>query len=333
MNPFNHSVKILGVGAPIVDVLAKVREDFLFGVSGAKGGMVEVTKAQQDEIIARIPTDLFKSAGGSAANTIYALSRLGAPTAFMGKMGSDENGTVFKNEFEAVDCDMSRVKISETEPTAVCLSLITPDAQRTMRTFLGASTTLSVDDISEADFVNMTHVHIEGYLLFNMPVMKKVLELAYDNECIVSMDMASHEVVRIHMDVLPQLLSKYVSIVFANDDEAKMFDPDCISWQEGYKRLCQLCPTVCVKLGAKGAVITCVDETVHVKALNVPNVLDTTAAGDLWAAGFLYAYTQNYPLAECGRCASIVASEVIKVIGTGASISEDTWSEIIALLP
>lgn len=316
-----NSVKILGIGSPIVDVLVNVTDEFIGDIKGAKGGMELVDTSMLNGILERTGKKGIRVPGGSAANTIVGLAKLGMATAFLGKIGNDREGGFYKSFFAGAGVDISRFKLNETMPTGRCLSLITPDAERTMRTDLGAAATLSPKDILTGDFADITHVHLEGYLVFNEALICHILKLAKNASCIVSLDMASFEVVKASMKILPELLRRYVDIVFANEHEAETFcgsnDPE-----KGLQALSEYCKIAAVKLGEDGALIQSGDRKVKVKAERVHDI-DSTGAGDLWGAGFLYGLLKGKPFELCGRYGSILGAEVVKVVGT--SIPENRW--------
>lgn len=319
-----NPVKVLGIGSPIVDILVNVTEEFIGGIKGAKGGMELVDTSILDGILEKTEKGGTRVPGGSAANTIVGLAKLGIPTAFLGKIGNDREGGFYKSFFERAGVDVSRFKLNETMPTGRCLSLITPDSERTMRTDLGAAATLLPENILSEDFADITHVHIEGYLVFNEVLIRHILKLAKDASCIVSLDMASFEVVTASMKILPELLMEYVDIVFANEHEAETFcgsnDPE-----RGLQVFSEYCKIAAVKLGEDGALIQSGGKKIKVKAETVHDI-DTTGAGDLWGAGFLYGLLKGKPLELCGRYGSILGAEVVKVMG--ASIPESRWRVI-----
>lgn len=322
-------IHVLGIGSPLIDLIVKVDDAFLANVPGEKGGMQWMTPEEQKAIIRNAGGAVEKAAAGSASNTLYALARLGLESSFCGMTGNDADGAEYREQLEKAGEDISRLLDHPTEATGTCLAIVTPDGERTMRSHLGAALCLSEDNIPENVFEGITHLHLEGYLLCNRPLFRKVLEMAYDAECTVSLDLASFEVVRENKEILETLLPEYVNIVFANDDEAKAFADGETSWEAGFEKLASLCQTVCVKRGALGAVVRSVDETVEIPAVPVQKVVDATSAGDLWAAGFLYGYLQNHPLADCGKYGAILSSAVIQVAGTGASLSDDAWETLL----
>ncbi len=322
-------LKVLGVGAPIIDSIVPVQDDFLEKIHGEKGGMELTSREVIDEILAQTETPATNVVAGSAGNTTYALARTGIPCAFLGMIGNDANGECFRSQYEAMDIDTSRLRVHPTEATANCLVLVTPDSERTMRTVLGASACLNPEEVTAKDFEGVTHVHIEGYLLYNEPMLRRVLELAYDADCTLSLNLASFEVVRNCKPLIKEILENNINVVTANDLEAKAFADGETSIEDGIDALAELCPTVCVTLGTDGAIIRSFEEEIKIDAVKVDKVVDTTAAGDLWNAGFLYGYLQNHPLEACGKYASLVAAEAVKVMGTGASISDEAWENLM----
>ena len=319
--------RIIGVGSPLVDILSSVTDEFLSGIEGDKGGMQMVDHDQLQELIAA-SGDHELAPGGSAANTILGLLKLGFDGSFLGKISKDERGEFFLKSFTGAGGCESRFKYSAETPTGTCLSLVTPDAERTLRPFLGAAATLGLDEVSVSDFQDHDHVHIEGYLLFNPDLALKTLKAAKEAGCTVSLDLASFEVVHANKAVLPELLSNYVDMVFANEEEAKAWcdsDDPLIALES----LAELCGTVAVKLGAEGAWVKHGDEKVFVEAHKV-NAVDTTGAGDLWASGFLYGILSGLSAEKSSQLASKVGAEVVQVMG--ATIPEKAWNEIYSLL-
>lgn len=309
----------------MMDLLAQVPESFLNGISGAKGGMEWVSPEAMNDIIARLPEPPVRAPGGSAANTICALARLGMPVALLGKMGLDAEADAYKEAFTALGGSADRFKYTDERLTGRCLSLITPDGERTMRTDLGAAMLIGIDDVTAADFEDCGHVHIEGYGLYNPEFVTHVLKTAKSCGCTTSIDLGSFEVVRGVRALLPDLLRQYVDIVFANEEEARAFcdeeDPEC-----ALEALTGCCKVAAVKLGAKGAWIQSGTDRVRVEAVPVAQVVDTTGAGDCWAAGLLFGHLTGLPLDESGRLASLIGAETVCCLG--ASPNEEAWRRI-----
>lgn len=324
--------QLIGVGSPIVDILARVDEGFVAGIGGAKGGMELVDSAQMADLLQKLEqygAGVTTAPGGSAGNTAVAAANLGLRCSFVGKLGDDAAAQVYRDAFAAQGIDVLRFKQTAL-PNAICLSLITPDGERTMRTNLAAAMTLAPEEITAADFAEAEHVHIEGYLLFNRDLAVRVLETAREAGCSISLDLASFEVVGAARDILPQLLRDYVDIVFANEDEARAFTGLQDDFEAMLGQLAELSAVAVVKLGKEGSLIRANGQTHRIGAQRVEHPLDTTGAGDFWAAGFLYGYLNGQPLAACGSHGSRLGAEVVQVIG--ASLSPERWQAVRAQL-
>ena len=320
-------LKVTGVGSPIMDLLAHVSDEFISTYAGEKGGMVLVDGQEMAALVSNLPDDELKfAAGGSAANTLFAIARLGMSCGFVGKVGKDDNADKYLNIFKQYGGDVSRFKYNNEVPTAECLSLVTPDYERTMRTFLGAAATLTPDEISVDDFAGFTHVHVEGYLLFNQELILAVLERASQAGCTISLDLGSFEIVTAFKDLINDILEKYIDIVFANEDESEAFcgskDPEV-----GLAALSDKCSVAVVKLGAEGSLIQDEVGVTKVAANMVDSAVDTTGAGDYWAAGFLYGYLNGYTMDICGQMGSILGAEVVQQLG--AELPEERWEAVV----
>lgn len=315
------NIQVMGIGSPLVDILIQVDEEFMDSIGGDKGGMVLVENATITEILNRSKAPFEQAPGGSAANTIRGLAKLGLPSGFVGKVGRDGLAEYLEDTFKKNGVT-PLLKRGNGE-TGRVLSMVTPDSQRTMRTYLGASLELGPADISPNEFKNAEIVHVEGYLLFNRDLILAVLKAAKEAGVRVSLDLASFEVVNAAKDILPDILKNYVDIVFANEDEAFAFTGK--AEQESLDELAKLCELAAVKVGKDGAYLKRGDLVCKVEACEA-HVVDTTGAGDLWASGFLYGIIRGFELSRCGYMGSLLASKVIENIG--ASITEKGWAEI-----
>jgi len=322
-----NSVKVLGLGSPILDLLVQVDDAFLASrVSGEKGGMGLVDAAEQKKLIGAFPAEkVRKTLGGSAFNTIFALSLLGMKTSFLGKIGKDANGEFYRSAYTSFG-DASRLRVSETEPTATCVCLVTPDSERTMRSHLGASSTLTPGEVTEADFDGITHLHAEGYMLFLPGVLQKIMPMAKAHGCTVSFDLSAFEVVRLFRKEIAGLLD-YADIIFANEDEAREFcGQENFDPENAVAELQKRCPVAAVKLGKKGALLKESGKVCRIEPKLVKAV-DTTGAGDLWQAGFLYGWLNGCGLQKAGEMGSVLGAEVVQVIG--AAMPLEHWPQII----
>lgn len=316
--------RILGIGNALVDALARVEdESILDELNLPKGGMQHVDEARYREISARLatlPTKL--RTGGSACNTILALGNLGAKPGVVGKIGDDKNGWFFETSF----CEQGITPhlIHDTVPTGVASTLITPDGQRTFGTFLGAAARLTPEEIREEWFDNYDYLYIEGYLVQNHELIERIVDFARGRGMKIGLDMASYNIVHAEREFFTRLLEK-VDIVFANEEEARAFC-EGKSPRAALDELSRYCEVAVVKIGKEGAMARTRDDFVRVPARPVEQVVDTTGAGDFFAAGFLYGHSRGDNLAECVRKATVLAAYVIEVVGT--KLSERTWDSV-----
>jgi sugar/nucleoside kinase (ribokinase family) len=323
---------VIGVGSPIVDTLVHVGDDFVSSIEGEKGGMVLVSQEEMDALLGRLPEDAQRqeAPGGSAGNTAFALAKLGHPTGFLGKVGNDAAATLFTSTFAKLGGRTAAFKRAEL-PNARCLSLVTPDGERTLRTCLGAAMTLQPEEITVEDFAGYAFAYVEGYLLFNPQLAGRVLACAREAGCKVALDLGSFEVVGASADILPGLLKNSVDWIFANEEEAAAFfgvAPESVEdWTALAQKLGSFGNLVALKRGRRGAVLVRGAEVVEVPvAYEVAQPVDTTGAGDYWAAGFLFSALRGDSLERAGKVAGLLAAEVVQQLG--AELPEDVWQRI-----
>jgi sugar/nucleoside kinase (ribokinase family) len=319
-----HTIDCLGVGSPIVDSLARVDDAFLPKVDAARGGMTLVDAQRMANTLAQISGGLTEAPGGSAGNTIVAMARLGSKTDMLGKIGDDTTGAFYVKSMEAAGATSTRIKHG-AGPSARCLSMITPDSERTMLTCLAAAATLTPDEITTADVAGCRLVYVEGYMFFNRSLVDKLIEVCAENKVDIALDLGSFTVVNVTKSDLPEILKKHVRAVFANEDEAKALLGD-LPEETMAKKLGELCPLAVLKLGKRGSLIVEGGKLTRVQPILVENAVDTTGAGDYWAAGFLHAWLKGASLEKCGECGSILGAEVVQVIG--ASLDSAVWTKI-----
>ncbi len=319
-------IDLVGVGSPIMDLVAQVPDSFLANVSGEKGGMVLVDDGEMGRIVALLGEPPAQTTGGSAANATFNAARLGLRTAFVGKLGNDHLAATYIERFRGAGVDVSRFKHGKV-PNARCLALVTPDAQRTMRTNLGAAMTLAPEEISPADFRGARHAHIEGYLVFNQRLCEAVLNAARAAGCTISLDLSSFEVVNAARDWMLRQFGHGIDIVFANEDEIRALFPGHGDDYEALAReLASHGVTAAVKMGRDGSWIARGNEAHRMAPVHVPNVVDTNGAGDAWAAGFLHGFVRGRPIAECGESASIMGAETVRHLGP--LIPDSAWDAV-----
>ena len=304
--------KILGIGNALVDALVETHNESIFNKFGLKKGGMEMISAELKNEIHREIHGLKQTvaSGGSTSNTIYGLAQLGAPTGFIGKIGQDEMGTFFKNDMEkaGVTTHLSYSKID----TGMATTFITKGGERTFATYLGAAATQTPEDLHENIFSQYDMIHVEGYLIFNKDLILSICKLAKKCGLQISMDMASYNLVETLHPLVNELLRDYVDIIFANEEEAIAFTGK--KEHEALEALSAYCPVSVVKLGAEGSLVRINGETTIIPAVKA-HCIDTTGAGDIYAAGFLYGLTNGYSVAETGALASQLGAKCVETIG------------------
>ena len=314
---------MVGIGSALVDILTHTDDGFLKKTGAAKGGMTLVDKLFIENTLALLPNQPVMVPGGSACNTIVGIGKLGGKARFVGKCGQGQLGDFFEKDLKKNQV-MTHLLRSST-PTGRVLSLITPDAQRSMFTFLGAASETQPEELLACEFQDAAVVHVEGYLLFNKELILTALEQARAAGALISLDLASYTVVEASKGFLKDLIEKYVDILIANEDEAAAFT-GYADESSAIKALSKRAPVAVLKLGKKGSYIASRDEIIKVSPMGNGNAVDTTGAGDLWASGFLFGLVNGYSLEKCGALGSACGYEVCQVVG--ASIPDDGWARI-----
>lgn len=316
--------KIVGIGNALVDVLVLMDDDkMLEDLHLSKGSMQLIDKKTLFEIRERtVGQKLHRATGGAAANTICALAELEAQTGFIGKVGRDEFGRFFEQTLKKRGVDTSLLKCDC--PSGVASAFVSSCGERTFATYLGASATLCADDLARSMFEGYSYLYIEGYLLQDHDLIVRAMRLAKEMGLQVCLDMASFNVVEAERDFFDMLITKYVDIVFANESEARAYtgkDP-----QKALQEIASKCSIVIIKTGKDGSLIKKGTEEIQAKPLPVKKVVDTTGAGDFYAAGFLYGLTCGYSLEKCAQIGTILAGSVIQTVGT--ALTKKKWNEI-----
>lgn len=326
--------KIIGIGNALVDVLVQMKDDCLLEeLQLPKGGMQLIDEQRQHMLNQRIQTLCpHKATGGSAGNTTLALANLGMHPGYIGKIGRDEMGT-----FYAENCKQTGINAQLTlcdTPTGVANTFISPGGERTFGTYLGAAALMQAEEITPQLFSGYELLHIEGYLVQNHELIEKICQTAKQEGLTLSIDLASYNVINSDLPFFRHLVEDYIDIVFANEEECTAYtgttDP-----QEGLKRIAEHCTLAIVKLGSKGAIAMWgasspqYGQKAEAPALKV-DVRDTTAAGDFFAGGFLYALCAGAPLDKCLQTGALLSGYVIQVVGT--RLTDEAWKEIRSLI-
>jgi sugar/nucleoside kinase (ribokinase family) len=307
---------VVGIGNALVDVIAHAGDPFLVEHGLVKGAMTLIDTDRANYLYRALGSAVEMS-GGSAANTMTGVASLGGRAAYIGKVSDDELGAVFGHDLNAVGVAFRPGAPSPDTPTGRCIIVVTGDAQRTMNTYLGVSSLLCTDDLDEEAIAEGAVLYMEGYL-FDRDDAKKAFRraaaVAHEYGRKVSLTLSDSFCVDRHREDFVELVREDVDILFGNEDElCSLYEvPDLEAAMATVRSECEL---AAITAGKDGSFVVTPDGVVPVPAEHVDRVLDTTGAGDLYAAGFLYGYSRELSLAECGRLGSIAAAEVISHVG------------------
>ncbi len=304
--------EVIGIGNAIVDVIAHSDDVFLRDNDLNKGTMTLIDEVQAEGLYALMGAGI-ESSGGSAANTVVGLAALGGRGAFVGKVRNDQLGGIFRHDIAAMGVTFDTLSASEGPPTARCLIFVTPDAQRTMQTFLGVSAELGPDDIDADTIADAAVTYLEGYLWDPAPAkaaFQKAAKIAHEAGNMVALSLSDPFCVDRHRLDFLDLVESHVDILLANEAEImSLYQVD--DFDDALQHVRGHCQVAALTRSEKGVVIVSGDEIHVIDAAPVAQVIDTTGAGDLFAAGFLHGLTQGRDLHDCGRIGTICAAEVI----------------------
>jgi len=316
--------QVIGVGAALIDLIASVSEEWVVRQKKPKGGMNSVNWGELGHILGNVE-DISIIPGGSASNTMVGLARLGGKARFVCKVGNDDLGdtyslNLYRNGVEGY------VRKSST-PTGRVLSAVTPDAQRTMFTFLGASSELLPAEVSETPFQGANFLYLEGYLAYNPSILLHCIHIARSKGLEVVFDCGSFGVVQECRFIIDKLIEeRSIDILIANEDEARILTR--VEEDLACMEMAKMAKVAVIKIGKRGSIIGLKDEIIRIDAFQAKAV-DTTGAGDLWASGFLYGYSNDWPLEKCGELASAAAAEVVQIMGP--IIPDEAYERLIGI--
>jgi sugar/nucleoside kinase (ribokinase family) len=318
-------IRLLGMGNALTDVLMTIGSDDLLQELGLPKGSMQLIDQEQFSRISSRTADIPKNlvCGGSAANTITGASKLGVESGFIGKVHSDKVGLNYKEDLHSYGVES--FLLEGEQASGQSLVFVSPDGERTFATYLGAAANLLPEDIKPDFFRDSDLFYIEGYLVQNHELILKAVRMAKEEGLKVALDLASYNVVEENLSFLKEMIVSYVDIVFANEEEAKALtglDP-----AEAIEHISSQVEIAVVKRGEHGAMAIRGNERVLVPAIEA-SCIDTTGAGDLFAAGFIYGMSTGQNLADCTRYGTITAGKVIEVIG--AKMTSACWNSIHA---
>jgi len=315
--------KVLGIGNALVDILIQIDNDNILKELELPRGSMQLVDADRSARVLKATDHFEKSlaSGGSAANTIAGVAGLGVKSSFIGKIKDDEMGRVFKSDLEKLNIK-PQLKYSET-PSGTAATLISKDSERTFATHLGAAVELAAEDLYDKQFIDFDYFYIEGYLVQNHSMLEKAAKLAKKHNQKVFLDLASYNVVEDNLEFLKDFVKNYVDVVFANEEESKAFTGK--TPEESVHELGSLCEIAIVKIGKNGSYIKSGNDLYTIGVIEATSV-DTTGAGDQYAAGFIFGLAHDLDLEKCGKIASIMSGKVIEHYG--ARILPKQWQEV-----
>lgn len=316
MDPMEKTYDVVGIGNAIVDVLVQANDDLIDNFELTKGTMALVDEAQAERLYASVGPGL-ETSGGSAANTLAGVAQLGGRAGFIGRVRNDQLGGIFTHDIRSVGARFDTPAATEGPSTARCLILVTPDAQRTMCTYLGASVGLDPADL-DLDMVAQAKVlYLEGYLWDSDEAKAAFItaaEVARAHGGEVALSLSDAFCVERHRESFQELVDGHVDILFANEMEiTALYKAN--SFEEAADQVRGRCKLAALTRSEQGSVILNGASTHSVAPFQLGPLLDTTGAGDLYAAGFLHAYTQGQSVDECGRLGSLCAGQVVTQLG------------------
>jgi sugar/nucleoside kinase (ribokinase family) len=320
--PENFTYHVTGIGNAIVDVLSTTDDETLRKLGLAKGHMILVSEAEAEQLYKALH-DTQECSGGSVANSIAALAGLGSRTAFIGKVRDDVLGNVFREDMQAMGVHFTTPDTFTGLSTAYCMVLVTPDGQRTMNTYLGACNQIITDDIDEDIIAQTAVLFIEGYLWDEPPVknaIRSAIQMAKQHHCRIALSLSDTFCVERHREDFKHLIMQDVDILFANEAEILSL-LEVTALEETYDWLAQYCSIAALTRGALGSTIVCPEDVITVNACTSGKTVDTTGAGDLYAAGFLHGLTHGKSLKECSTLASRCGGHIVTQFGARSKTS------------
>jgi fructokinase len=308
--------KILGIGNAIVDVFAKVEDDFLIKKKLIKGSMKLINKSEFEDLKKNIKIEEIV-AGGSVANTMAGVSYLQGNPSFIGKINSDEFGKIYKKSLENINVKFSYIEKNEDLSTGASIILITPDSERTMCTYLGISSHLSADDIIENNFIGHELIFLEGYLWdkgISEKMFKHAINIAKKNKVKIAMSLSDVFCVSRHKQDFYNLLRDDLNILIGNENEINELT-DKKNLLDSINQLKEFNKLIVITKSDKGSLAIENNEVINCDSIKVNKISDLTGAGDLFAAGFLKEYLDKSEIKKCLTTGSILASKIIQKIG------------------
>ena len=314
-------IDLIGLGNAIVDIIVNVDDKFL-EINNLEKGSMNLINSNESELLLNNCKVIKKISGGSSANTVVSLAELGNNVQFIGRIKNDYFGNFFSNDIKKSNTIFNTIPTDKGPSSAHSIILITPDAQRTMCTYLGASVEFEPQDINFNSIKNSKFLYLEGYLWDSDLAKNAFLEaakIAKESDTKIILSLSDSDCVDRHRESFLELIDNYIDVVFCNESEVlSLFkENDLKSCKESISSLCEL---VIVTLGNKGSLVINKDEFEEIKPLLKGKIIDTTGAGDLYAGGFIHGLINNYSLKKCGNIGSLCAGHIITQLGSRSNI-------------
>jgi len=311
---------IVGIGNAIVDVLSHCDDTFILEQSMRKGTMALIDKGQSEALYGKMGPAT-ECSGGSVANSLAGLAQLGAKTAFIGCVRDDQLGRIFRHDMESIGIDFLTPAKQGGKPTASCMIFVTPDGERTMNTYIGACADLQPEDIDAAAIQSTKYLLIEGYLWDQEPAkqaIRQALHLAREAGAKIAFSLSDIFCVERHREEFQHLIEHSLDIVFANERELmSLYQQPTL--EANMNMLRNKVSLACVTRHELGSILMTANDDITIAPVNVPKVVDSTGAGDLYAAGMLYGLVREWPLDKAGHLASQCAADIIQQVGARAT--------------
>ncbi|MBW2992669.1 adenosine kinase [Candidatus Woesearchaeota archaeon] len=318
---------VIGIGNALMDILVNVGHEQLLEMNLKKGVMTVFDAKEIEEIEKKLGGYVKIAPGGSVANTMHGIAQLGGKVIFIGKVGHDEHGAIYEQKM--VESGVKSKIVKKKGTTGKVITFITPDTERTFATHLGIAIELEKEELFEEDIKDSTILHLEGYQLENPKLRRTLLhamDIAKANNVKISIDLSDPSLVERNLSDFLDMVKTYADIVFANEEEAKVFTGEDV--RDALDRIGEMCEIAVVKVGAKGSLVKKGDKVFEIEGFKVKTV-DTTGAGDSYAAGFLYGLTNGMSLDKCGRIGSWIASKVVSQIGARVDVDKEELKKIL----
>ena len=314
-------IDLIGIGNAIVDIIVNVEDQFL-EVNNLKKGSMNLINSYESEVLLENCKVIKKVSGGSSANTVVCLAELGDNVQFIGRVKNDNFGKFFSTDIKKSNTIFNTPPIVEGPPSAHSIIFITPDAQRTMCTYLGASVEFEPKDVNYNSIKNSKYLYLEGYL-WDSDLAKnaflKAAKIAKESNTKIILSLSDSFCVDRHRESFLELIDNYIDVVFCNESEVlSLFKENNLQNCKEY--ISSICELVIITLGSKGSLVINKGESEEVKPKLLGNIIDTTGAGDLYAGGFIHGLIKNYALKKCGEMGSICAGHIITQLGSRSNI-------------